>query len=143
MKGAGAYCEDHDGIEEDEKASSQLERSAEEIRNGRSGCARQHRPPQLTIDYDVTHAPRFVNLTGAGARGRCHILLQPHLSPLQEDSGGVCMHVSAKRIACIVHDLASCGITRIHHIFALGSYPFTNSDGRPRMSIDVAMALNA
>jgi len=34
MKGAGAYCEDHDGIEEDEKASSQLERSAEEIRMG-------------------------------------------------------------------------------------------------------------
>lgn len=37
------------------------------------------------------------------------------------------MHVSAKRIACIVHDLASWGLTRIHHIFALGSYPFTNS----------------
>ena len=49
MKGAGAYCEDHDGNEEDGKASSQLERSAEEIRNGRSGCARQHRPPQLTM----------------------------------------------------------------------------------------------
>ena len=117
--------------------------TAEEIRNGRSGCAQQHRPPQLTIDYDVGHAPRFVNLTGAGARGRCHVLSRPHLSLLREDSGSVWMHVSAKRIAYIVHDLASCGLTRIHHIFALSSYPFTNSDGRLRVLIDVAMALNA
>jgi hypothetical protein len=57
MKGAGAYCEDHDGNEKDEKASSQLEMTAEEIRSVRSGCARHHRPPQLTVDYDVTHAP--------------------------------------------------------------------------------------